>query len=304
MPKHILIADPQGTYDIGQRQKFARILCPLDLTPTSYQSLWYGIGMALAYEAELIILHCVQGGRRQSPDSLLRTITRTLTEQLTADHLAKLNYQSVIAEGDAVNMILAEADRRRADLIIMHSHRRAGLSGWIGSRVEAVYRHACCPVLVTHSYEKEWLDFIDFSIRLKRVLVGYDFSSYAELALAYAVLLAQEFQAELHLLHVLPPAVDTPQPLPVSLFARETEKRLHDAVHPEAYLWCNIVNVVKEGAPYDEILDYAEDNYVDLICVGAQGRERQKRSLFGSNTDRVLRQTHCPVFIARPLANR
>jgi nucleotide-binding universal stress UspA family protein len=40
---------------------------------------------------------------------------------------------------------------------------------------------------------------------LKRVLVAYDFSDHSELALNYGLSLAQEYQAELHLLHVLPP---------------------------------------------------------------------------------------------------
>ena len=38
----------------------------------------------------------------------------------------------------------------------------------------------------------------------KRVLVAYDYSTDSELALSYGLSLAQEYQAELHLIHVLP----------------------------------------------------------------------------------------------------
>ena len=48
------------------------------------------------------------------------------------------------------------------------------------------------------------------------------------------------------------------------------------------------------------MLAYAEEQKVDLICMGVRGAGFGLRSLFGSNTDRVLRQAPCPVFIARP----
>jgi nucleotide-binding universal stress UspA family protein len=55
------------------------------------------------------------------------------------------------------------------------------------------------------------------------------------------------------------------------------------------------------GQPYREILNYAENNNIDLICLGAHGAGYGMRTLFGSNVDRVLRQAPCPVLVARPL---
>jgi nucleotide-binding universal stress UspA family protein len=49
------------------------------------------------------------------------------------------------------------------------------------------------------------------------------------------------------------------------------------------------------------VLAYAEEQKIDLICVGASGTGFGMRALFGSNSDRVLRQAPCPVLIARPL---
>ena len=53
--------------------------------------------------------------------------------------------------------------------------------------------------------------------------------------------------------------------------------------------------------PYREILNYAEKNQIDLICLGAHGAGFGMRALFGSNVDRVLRQAPCPVLVTRPL---
>lgn len=52
---------------------------------------------------------------------------------------------------------------------------------------------------------------------------------------------------------------------------------------------------------YREVLTYAEEQEIDLICMGVRGVGFDLRALFGSNTDRVLRQAPCPVLIARPL---
>ena len=69
----------------------------------------------------------------------------------------------------------------------------------------------------------------------------------------------------------------------------------------EAQLWCDIKHAVSEGQAYREILNYAERNAIDLVCIGAHGAGFASRALFGSNVDRVLRQAPCPVLVMRPL---
>ena len=66
------------------------------------------------------------------------------------------------------------------------------------SNIPKMLRHKGCS-------ERDWVERPDNGIQLKRVLVAYDFSDYAELALNHALSFAQEYQSELHLLHVLPP---------------------------------------------------------------------------------------------------
>ena len=156
-----------------------------------------------------------------------------------------------------------------------------------------------------HSDERDWVSGSD-KIELKRVLVAYDFSDYSELALNYALSFAQEYQSELHLLHVLPPySIDESEiswyPLGREGTYHKAAKRLQGAVSAEAHLWCDITHAVREGQPYREILNYAEKHAIDLICLGAHGAGFGMRTLFGSNVDRVLRQAPCPVLVSRPL---
>jgi nucleotide-binding universal stress UspA family protein len=176
----------------------------------------------------------------------------------------------------------------------------------LGSTAESVSRTAPCPVLVMHTDERDWVTGSETKIDLKRVLVAYDFSDYSELALTSALSFAQEYQSELHLLHVLPPfTLDESEiswyPLGREGAYHQAARRLQKAAPAEAHLWCEIKHAVSEGQPYREILSYAEKHEIDLICLGAHGAGFGMRTLFGSNVDRVLRQAPCPVLVTRPL---
>jgi nucleotide-binding universal stress UspA family protein len=81
----------------------------------------------------------------------------------------------------------------------------------------------------------------------------------------------------------------------------EAASRLRTSVSPEARMWCEVKQAVREGHPYREVLAYADEQNIDLICMGASGTGFGMRALFGSNADRVLRQAPCPVLITRPL---
>jgi nucleotide-binding universal stress UspA family protein len=142
---------------------------------------------------------------------------------------------------------------------------------------------------------------------VKRVMIAYDFSSDAELALSYGLHLAKKHEAELHLLHVLPSRARTaaPEVAMLSLGAGPASdvirNRLSSAVSGETVLARQIKYAVREGQPYREMLAYAEEQGIDMICMGASGTGFGLHALFGSNADRVLRQAECPVIIARPL---
>src|SRR5262249_26963256 len=117
---------------------------------------------------------------------------------------------------------------------------------------------------------------------------------------------AQEYQAELHLLHVLPQfTLEEPEiswyPLGKEGAYHKAASKLQKAVPDEAHLWCKIKTAISEGQPYREILNYAERNQIDLIGLGAHGAGFGMCALFGSNVDRVLRQAPCPTLVARPL---
>lgn len=290
--------------------RIERILCPTDLTPDSKAALRYAAALAQAYDAQLIQIYCENssdnpiGSLDGKPADLLEA---ALLEYANQKDLKTLGWESMIVGCDYPgDCITKEAARHRADLIIMRSRRRPHRAALLGSVAESVCRTAPCPVLVMHADERDWLGGDERQIALKSLLVAYDFSDHSELALKLGLSIAQEYQAELHLLHVLPPfTLDEPEiswyPLGKEGIYHKAARRLQKAVPDEAHLWCKIKNVVCEGQPYREIIHYAQRNEIDLVCLGAQGAGFGLMTLFGSNVDRVLRQAPCPVLVARPL---
>lgn len=286
-----------------------RILCPTDLSIESDEALRYALALTRAYEAKLTIFHCTT----DAPGSgLVNGEAKALLEQSVIPHLGaadlmNLDWEGVVVQdGDPGKAISDQAAQHQIDLIVMRSRRRPYRAALLGSTAESVSRTAPCAVLVTHADQREWVGATTREVDLKRVLVAYDFSDYSELALNYALSFAQEHQSELHLLHVLPRfTLDETEiswyPLGNEGPYHHASRRLRKAVPAEAHLWCSMKHAVSEGQPYREILNYAERNQIDLICLGAHGAGFGMLALFGSNVDRVLRQAPCPVLVARPL---
>ena len=280
-----------------------RILCPTDLSPYAGNAVRYALALARAQGAELILLHCTND---TDSDEELGMLESSLLEYVNPSDLIGVRWRAVVAPADHVDEeIMTRAQLERVDLIVMRSRRRPHRAALLGSTAESVCRSAPCPVLVMHSDEREFVND-ELRVDLKRLLVAYDFSDYSELALKYALSIAQDHQAELHLLHVLPPrSVHEPEiawyPVKGESAYHTAARRLQRVVPAEVNLWCNVKTAVSEGNPYREILNYAEKNDIDLISVGAHGAGFGMRALFGSNVDRVLRQAPCPVMVARPL---
>jgi nucleotide-binding universal stress UspA family protein len=296
-----------------------RILCPTDLTPDSDQALRYALALARGHTAKLGVCYCARDlniagrvsktpvGQSLGQESTKQTFEDVRLRFLAPEAIPGLDWQEFLIEGEDVGEAITNtAAEWGADLIVMRSRRRPHRAALLGSTAESVSRTAPCPVLITHTDEREWVQPRRQDITLQRVLVPYDFSDYSELALKYALSFARQYQAELHLIHVLP--AHTQSEPEIAWYPPQGEspyhiaaRRLQRALSSDAHQMCKIQHAVSEGNPYREILSYAETNAIDLISIGAHGSGFGMHALFGSNVDRVLRQAPCPVLVARPL---
>ncbi len=139
-------------------------------------------------------------------------------------------------------------------------------------------------------------------IDVKRILAPTDFSEYSAGALDYACSLADLFDAELHLLHVLElHASSTPVfagGLALNPLVRESREAAEKALLQVAS-GRKAVRATVIGPPFLEILRYANDNAIDLIVMGTHGRSGLAHVLVGSVAERVVRKASCPVLTVR-----
>lgn len=288
---------------------FERILCPVAQAHESDEGLRYAILMARSYGARLFVLTCNDGSLPgdETVEAMRIGIKRAIENSFvsfpgSADAV-RLDWDlTVINNNRPEEAITREATSQNVDLIIMGSRRRSAPSVVVlGSTAEAVCRTAPCSVLVTRLAARR-----DAARTIgKKLLVATDFSSHSELALQYGLSLAQEYQSELHLVHVITGGARSTE-AEISWTSQDTEgpyhaaaRRLHESVPAEVHLWSNVTHAVREGKAYREIVSYAVEQDIDLICIGAHGQDFTLGTVFGTNTDRVLRQAPCPVLVTR-----
>lgn len=131
---------------------------PTDFSERSAYALHLACALARDYGARLVALHVAntpttiygEGILRPDPESFFREAK----EQLHALHVPDDNVrlERRFAEGDPVSEILNVAREIDADLIVMGTHGRTGLSRLLmGSVAEHVVRKASCPVLTVTS---------------------------------------------------------------------------------------------------------------------------------------------------------
>lgn len=147
-------------------------------------------------------------------------------------------------------------------------------------------------------------------ITLNKILVPTDFSDFSKPALQYGCAMAARFDAELHLLHVVPdPAMLIPEAAAFSVEAMQgqTDQLTVDANAALAKMpgdgWENsrpVVRAVRVGTAFMEIIDYARKEDIDLIVIGTHGRSGLMHVLMGSVAERIVRKSPCPVLTVKP----
>lgn len=135
------------------------ILVPTDFSETAARALDYAIALAAKLGARIHVLHVIGIPALGIPE-LGVALTSTMIDSLVRDNQAALDRlvdkhrsqatfgEVVLRTGDARDSILQAADEIHADLIVIGTHGRRGISrALLGSVAEAIVRTARCPVL-------------------------------------------------------------------------------------------------------------------------------------------------------------
>ncbi|MBK9282949.1 MAG: universal stress protein [Sphingobacteriaceae bacterium] len=137
---------------------------------------------------------------------------------------------------------------------------------------------------------------------MKTILVPTDFSENSDNAIDYAAQLALLSNSSLIFFHVYHTPLLTPETALLLPKLEEIEKISENALNKlkikynEKYPSLNIIVKTKCGLGAEEIIDYANDNKVNLIVMGMRGAGILEEKLAGSVTTSVMEKVKIPVF--------
>ncbi len=129
-----------------------------------------------------------------------------------------------------------------------------------------------------------------------KILVGYDYSTVTQDVLALAKKYAQAFKAEVHLLRSLEQNPELQRDT-----IQKAEQNL-DQVRREFAnmgLNCDTHVVISALSGGEDIVEFAEQNSIDLIVIGVRRRSKVGKLLFGSNAQLIILTAPCPVLTVK-----
>lgn len=144
---------------------------------------------------------------------------------------------------------------------------------------------------------------------MKKILVPTDFSKPAMIAAEVAADIAKKANAELTLLHVVEEAVGNSlnvegqvtsdgrweERLFTMKLIEKAKKQLSKLVEDPKFEGIRVKQELRIGSPYHGMNTIITEKKVDLVVMGTAGHSELEQMIIGSNTEKIVRRSHCPV---------
>ncbi len=297
-------------------EKFKRILVPVDFSDGSINAFKLAGFFAKDRDASIILAHIISEPQLTDPvysseyfsPSTVADLKSDLEDKISADYISEIekeiDIKIVIRRGYPPSEIVSLIDDEGADLIIMGTHGRKGLTHLLlGSVTEKIIRNSRIPVVTLKT------DNIisSESLSIKKILVPYDFSELSEKSFELAERIASFYDAEIDLVYVNQPITYYPYYLSenyseenvLERIDKEIKGKLDSVVKTSSDNKCRKKTFVVRGEPYEAILGLADEMASNLIIMGTHGRSGIAHVVIGSVAERVIRASHIPVITIR-----
>jgi nucleotide-binding universal stress UspA family protein len=285
----------------------SRILVPVEFSSGCRCAAQYAEALACHFRCEMILLHVValplstwspadSLAYSSVADFMPETVTerKAKLEAFLAGETAGISVERVVAQGDPAREIVACANSRHADLIVMPTHGHGPFRRLLlGSVTAKVLHDASCPVWTGPHLEQAPAHA---SIRFRNILCAIDLGPHARDVLAWAAHFAQDFAAELTLLHVLPMSLVRQEGIyfDPEWRQREAADTAHRIAEFQQEMHTNAEVMVETGETPETVADVAQQRDADLLVIG-RGRHSGILGRLRTNAYAILRESPCPV---------
>ena len=281
--------------------KFRNILFATDFSEASMHALPYVAGMARKLGSLVYLCHVVEPNplvfsAPEAAPRLYEGMREQATTQLEAlthwPELKDLDSKTVVGEGAIGDALPKMVEDKRIDLIVMGTHGRTGVRRLLlGSAVEAVCRVATCPVL-TVGPSLTPRPAATFS----RILFPTDLSDDSKRILPYLRQMAEEYECEITILHVMPEElVSNPDAAKLAEPIRNTLTQTFE----QELSGLKLEFSIGFGETVETVLRTARAKKVDLIAMGIHNAFLPGVQLRSSTAYRIMVGAHCPVLTYR-----
>jgi nucleotide-binding universal stress UspA family protein len=288
------------------------LLVARDYSSVSDRAFRYALDLAARTGATLHVLYAdvlheadSDSQRDRSPAGDLDTFREELKQAgaVSAEALDAVSItEEVRRDVSPAPAILSYAAEAGVDLIALGTHGRRGPSRiLLGSVAEEVVRRADRPVFTVRGEEEDRPAPSPEAI--ERILVPVDFSDFSREALRAAKEWATLYDATIDTLHVIAEALHPAYYVGgvESIYdmhpdIEETVQQRLDTFESETSgPEVEVRSHVRVGNAAPDIVEFVDEEGIDLVTMSTHGRTGLDRFLLGSVAEKIVRHVRCPV---------
>ena len=216
--------------------------------------------------------------------------------------------------GYPAEQILQYTSKHETDLIVLGAK---GLRGTfrilLGGVAQQIVEYAHCPVLLVRTPHTQ----------AKRVLLVTDGSEHSKYAVQFLGQCPLPSNSKIDIIHILPPEMTTDMlyrswpygidvippvissDLDENLMAQASkEEEIGKAILEDTIASLSEINlkakpILRRGDAATEILNYAQEEKVDLIVVGSRGLGQMQNLLLGSVSSKLIHYAECSILVVK-----
>ena len=291
---------------------FKHILVPLDGSNLSEAALIPAAILAEKFNAPVTLLHVIEQDAPSEvhadrhltqPDEALEYLEDISKRALPARVKVRTHVHTAPVDDVTRSIVEHVTTEFQTDLIVICTHGRSGIrDALFGNIAQQIAAQGTTPLLVVKPVSPRF--------KLERILVPLDPDSAHDYSFPYAESLAQAFQAELHLLSVIPTfgtlsgeqaAAGSLMPATAQAFLdmREENARQHLQEHVEALRrnGQSAVFEIARGDPASVITRTSESTGIDLTVLATHRRKGMGAFWARSVAPKVAQRTRLPLLL-------
>lgn len=281
-----------------------KILVPVDFSDRAVAAVHYARNLACHFHCELVLMNVLPSipyqmggfefGGVAVAESFIERVPEAQKEldEFLANELIGIKTNRVVLEGDPARQIVEYAHAEHVSLIVMPTRGYGPFRRFLlGSVTAKVLHDADCPVLTSvHLDEAGELE----AVRPTKIVCALDMGPQSAKVLGWANQMAQEFRAELVVVHATPLGESHFDEMFDPEWRTTVEERIHERLSELTQGIQTAAVVIEAGNPAEVVASTVERFEAHLAVIGRSEMD----GMFGrlrANAYAIIRQSPCPV---------